>query len=222
MLLKMAAKITKPFAESADCNRHPILEVLKRIYHVDSGIKNVLEIGSGTGQHAVHFASALEHITWQPSERENYLEGIIAWKSDSNLTNLKDPIVLDAEFVSTWPSVCLANSSTVIAKYFDAVYTSNTFHIMPWEYVCNFIRNLAFLVKPGGLFTVYGAFNYNGSFTTPSNEAFDKWLKSQAEHQGIRHFEQVNELMNNNGWSLVEDLDMPSNNRCITWKLANI
>lgn len=194
----------KPYADSCDRNRGPILEVLREHF---ADRRHVLEIGSGTGQHAVHFAAALPQLTWQTSELEPNLAGIRSWLEDSGLPNLPQPIPLDV--MGAWPDA-----------RFDAVFTANTLHIMGWPEVRALFAALPGVLAPDAVLAVYGPFNYDGRFTSPSNASFDQWLKQRSPHSGIRDFAAVDELARSIGLALVEDRPMPANNRTIVWRRA--
>ena len=194
----------KPYATSCDKNREPILAVLEEYFH---DRRAVLEIGSGTGQHAVFFATRLPHLIWQTSDRPENLPGIGAWLDEAALPNTPPPLELDVE--QAWP-----------AQRYDAVFSANTLHIMPWAAVERLFAGLACVLDEQARVTVYGPFNYGGKFTSESNANFDLWLKEKAAHQGIRDFEKVNELAEKAGLKLLEDRAMPSNNRCLIWLRA--
>jgi cyclopropane fatty-acyl-phospholipid synthase-like methyltransferase len=193
----------KPFSQACDNNQQPILEVLLRVF---SGRKQLLEIGSGTGQHAVYCAPRLPHLVWQTADLEANHPGINAWLDDCPAKNLLRPIPLNADH-PPWP-----------VDIVDAVFTANTCHIMAWESVVNLFVALDSILAPGAVVVIYGPFNYNGEFTSDSNARFDLWLKQQEPHQGIRDFEAVNCLAENIGLTLVEDNLMPANNRLLVWK----
>ena len=165
----------------------------------------MLEIGSGTGQHAVHFAAALPHLVWQTSELEANLEGIRLWLGEATLQNLPPPVALDV--TGTWPD-----------SRFDAVFTANTLHIMSWPNVQMLFAALPKVLTADAVLAVYGPFNYNGRFTSPSNASFDEWLKQRSAESGIRDFAAVDELARSVGLSLVEDRAMPANNRTLVWR----
>lgn len=193
----------KPFSEACERNRAPILEAL-RDHFADR--RHVLEIGSGTGQHAVHFAAALPQITWQTSDLAPSLPGIQQWIVESNLPNLPPPIELDAR--GTWPD-----------DRFDAVFTANTLHIMSWPEVRALFAALPKILTADAVLAVYGPFNYGGRFTSPSNASFDAWIKQHYSRQsGIRDFAAVDELARSIGFALVEDRAMPANNRALVWR----
>lgn len=193
--------MSKPEAPSCVRNQEPILAVL-RDHFADR--QNVLEIGSGTGQHAVFFAAALSHLSWQTSERAENLAGIQAWLNEAALPNTPPPIVLDVN--TDWP-----------AQRFDAVFSSNTLHIMSWREVEQLFMRLPDVLTENAKLAVYGPFNYGGHYTSDSNAAFDVWLKERGAHQGIRDFEAVDALAGRAGLKLIEDRAMPSNNRCLIW-----
>ena len=192
----------KPSAPACARNREPILELLRSRFATR---KRVLEIGSGTGEHAVFFAPHFPSATWQTSDRDEYLPGIRMWIEDAKLPNLPPPLRLDVN--GPWPNT-----------RFDGVFTANTLHIMSWSEVEKFFAGLdGVLEKSGAILAVYGPFNYGGQFTSDSNRAFDGWLKSQNPVSGIRGFEAVNALALKIGLTLAEDCTMPANNRLLFW-----
>jgi cyclopropane fatty-acyl-phospholipid synthase-like methyltransferase len=194
--------ISKPFSESSEQNKHVIFEKIKP--YLADGLE-VLEIGSGTGQHAIHFASAVPGLVWQTSDLVENLPAIKAWIRDSQLTNLPDPIELDV-------------SSGWINKSYDLIYSANTFHIMSQIQVEYCLSRCTACLKPKAHLIVYGAFNYNGKYTSTSNEQFDRWLKSRDPQSGIKHFEWINQLASESGLRLVSDTAMPANNRILIWQ----
>ncbi|MYM63817.1 DUF938 domain-containing protein [Pseudomaricurvus sp. HS19] len=194
--------IEKPFSQACENNKQPILEVLQR--HLTAP-GSVLEIGSGTGQHAVWFAGNLPHLQWQTSDLVENHPGIRAWLAEYEGENLDAPIALDVA-ARDWP-----------LSEFDAVFTANTAHIMAWPEVLAMLDGVAQLLVPGGLLIVYGPFNYNGRFTSESNARFNDWLLEQAPHRAIRDFEVVCEEAGNRGLQLLEDVAMPANNRCLVF-----
>ena len=193
---------TKPYAPSCDRNADPILAVLRQ-YFADR--THVLEIGSGTGQHAVHFAAALPHLRWQPSDVQENLVGIEMWLDEAQLPNLLPPLDLNVE--AAWPQ----------AQY-DAAFTANTLHIMSWLDVQRFFAGLSKVLADDAALAVYGPFNYGGRFTSESNRQFDGWLKDCAAHMGIRDFEAVDALASSIGLRLLEDRALPANNRALVWR----
>lgn len=201
--------IDKPDAPSCARNRDPILEVL-RVHFAEAN--NVLEIGSGTGQHAVHFAAAMPWLQWQCTDRAEHLPGIRAWLDEAALPNTPAPVELDVAHGS-WPSAC-----------FDAAFSANTLHIMGWEEVealfVDLGEMLAFAPAATTPFTlaVYGPFNYGGDFTSDSNRVFDSSLRARDPRMGIRDFEAVDVLARAIGLRLIADVSMPANNRTLVWR----
>ena len=194
--------IEKPHAPSTERNREPILDVLREHF---SDRRQVLEIGSGTAQHAVYFAQRLPHLYWQCSDRAENLPGIRAWLAEAALANTPPPLLFDV--MEDWPE-----------QRFDAIFSANTLHIMPWPAVVRLFARLPELLLPDAKVFVYGPFNYGGCFTSDSNAAFDARLKESDPQQGIRDFEALNQLAGAAGLHLIEDRAMPSNNRCLIWQ----
>ena len=192
----------KPFSPACERNQDAILAVLRRHF---ADRTRVLEIGSGTGQHAVHFARAMPHLVWQTSDVPAHLSGIVQWLADANLPNTPQPLVFDINAAPPGGS-------------FDAIFSANTLHIMGWNEVQRFFAALPALMQPHALLAVYGPFNYGGQFTSASNEAFNASLRIDHPQRGIRDFEAVDALAQAAGLALLEDRAMPVNNRCITWR----
>lgn len=193
----------KPFAQACENNKAPILAVLERLLQAS---KSVLEVGSGTGQHAVHFARNLPHISWQTSDQRQSHHGINQWLDEAALPNTHQPIELDVRKYP-WGEV-----------QYDAIFTANTLHIMSGEYAEYFITNVVKSLNQAGKFIAYGPFNYDGKFTSESNARFDGWLKQQNPLSGIRDFEGLNQCAEAGGMRLVEDMQMPANNRILVWE----
>jgi cyclopropane fatty-acyl-phospholipid synthase-like methyltransferase len=193
--------IPKPYSPSCDRNREPILEVLRGCF---SDRKQVLEVGSGTGQHAVSFATAMPWLTWQTADMAENLPGIGMWIDEAGLPNLPPPIELAA--AGPWPK----------ARY-DAVFSANTLHIMGWTDVVKLFAGLDGVMAKDAVLAVYGPFNYGGKFTSDSNAQFDVWLKQRSAASGIRDFEAVNALAESIGLKLLADHAMPANNRTLVW-----
>lgn len=191
-----------PYALACDKNKNPILQVLRQQF-TRPGL--VLEIGSGTGQHAVHFAQHLPHLQWQPTDRAECLLGIQAWCESVNLPNLKSPRELDVT-QSEWDS-----------EQADYIFSANAVHIMPWEAVKNFFSIVKQSLNSTGMLGLYGPFNYREHYTSASNACFDSWLKQRDPLSGIRNFEDLDQLANSAGLNLVTDYEMPANNRTLIW-----
>ncbi|MBK8133332.1 MAG: DUF938 domain-containing protein [Gammaproteobacteria bacterium] len=197
------SSVEKPFSQACENNKAPILAVLQRVF---APCRSVLEIGSGTGQHAVHFAPRLPQLRWQPSDVPENLPGIEQWREAEPAPNLLRPIALDVR-APHWGVAPV-----------DGLFTANTLHIMPWSAVQAFFAGLPGVLASGGVLAVYGPFNYGGAYTSASNARFDQWLKARAPHQGIRDLEAVAELAAGAGLALWEDNAMPANNRLLVWR----
>jgi SAM-dependent methyltransferase len=193
----------KLYAESSEQNRAPIQAVLEDIF---ADRKKVLEIASGTGQHAVYFGQALPHLTWQTSELPINHEGIQAWLDEAKLPNVLPPLALDVND-SDWPIECV-----------DAIFNANTVHIIAWPAVERMFAGIGRVLAPGGIVCLYGPFNYAGQFTSESNARFDVWLKNRDSNSGVRDFEAINQLAAAQGLTLLKDIAMPSNNRSLVWQ----
>ncbi len=192
----------KPYSESCEQNRAPIFAVLEpRVRDCE----HLLEIGSGTGQHAVYFAADLPHLTWQTSDCRVNHAGIRAWLDEAGLPNVERPMALDV-LEDEWPT-----------GPFDAVFSANTAHIMPTDAVVAMFRGVGALLRDAGSFLLYGPFNVDGRFTSESNARFDAWLKQRDPRMGIRDMAWLNELAMDSGLRFREDLEMPANNRTLVW-----
>lgn len=191
-----------PVSDACERNKEPILSVLRACF-ADRTL--VLEIGSGTGQHAVYFARHLPHLAWQPTEQLNYLPDLAARVRLEGGSNLRAPTVLDVR-QAVWP-----------ARSVDAVFTANTLHIMSWPAVVALYRGVAEVLAPGGVLCVYGPFRYGGEYTSESNGEFDRMLKERDPLSGIRDIEALCELAGPYGLSLVADHDLPANNRLLVF-----
>jgi len=192
----------KPCSEACERNRIPILEVLRGHF---ADRRHVLEIGSGTGQHAVHFAAALPQLTWQTSDLEPSLPGIRSWIGESGLPNLPQPIALDV--TGPWPDT-----------RFDAVFTANTLHIMGWPEVCALFAALPKALTADAVLAVYGPFNYDGRFTSPSNAAFDGSLRRQNPEWGVRDTAELRTLAEKNNLRVSHTHELPSNNAILSFE----
>ncbi len=195
------------FSEACEKNKHPILEQLKPLLR--SSVQ-VLEIGSGSGQHAQFFADQLQHLSWQCSEHPDAFVDLLDSLPDKLPGNLHPPIKLDVNSAQ-WQ---LPNSSR-----FDALFSANTLHIMAWESVEALFARLPQALAHGSKIIVYGPFKYSGMYTSPSNEQFDQWLKERDAESGIRDFEQVDKLARDTGASLEVDISMPANNQLLAWAM---
>lgn len=192
----------KQYSAACDQNKDPILKAIKPLL---LNAKSVLEVGSGTGQHCVYFAKELPHLTWQASDQSMYLPSVNAWIDDAKLANTPKELELNVDL--DWPE----------DKY-QAIYSANTVHIMSWEMVLNFFKGVGQVLDKGGVFILYGPFNYNGEYTSANNANFDLWLKDQNPLSAIRDFESLDELAKLHNLILTDDIEMPANNRVLVWK----
>ena len=193
----------KPYAPACDRNKGAILEKLA----IEFGdVSAVLEIGSGTGQHAVYFAEHLPHVVWQPTDCAENLAGIGLWVEESGLKNLAMP--LDLDVTKPWP----------VTVMYEGLFSANTVHIMSWPVVEVFFSGIGRHLAKGGIFCLYGPFNYAGRYTSESNAEFDIWLKQRDPLSSIRDFEAINRLAEAAGLLLARDYPMPANNRLLVWK----
>ncbi len=193
----------KSYSEAAERNKLPILAVLRQVF---ADRNTVLEIGSGTGQHAVFFARDLGHLTWQPSERHNNLIGLCERCTDSCVPNLAEPILLDVDD-EPWPVLTV-----------DAAFTANTLHIVSWPQVCRLFTKMGGLLPEGGIFCTYGPFNIDGEFTSESNARFDDYLRLRDPVSGIRDIKDLIEQAKTQKLFLEADHSLPANNRLLVWR----
>jgi len=197
--------MNKPFSQACENNKQPILNILTKVF---STTKHVLEIGSGTGQHAVFFGQHLPHLNWQTSDLLINHQGINFWLDETTLANVQRPIVIDLD--KNWP---IAENNLPI----DGLYTANTLHIISWPLVIKFFEAIAQNLSSKANVCIYGPFNYQGKFTSESNANFDSWLKGRDRNSGIRDIEAVLLLANSAGLTLMDDHLMPANNRLLVF-----
>jgi SAM-dependent methyltransferase len=193
----------KPFAPSAERNTVPILEVLRTTL---ADARSVLEVGSGTGQHAVAFARALPHLNWTTADQRQHHAGIRAWLDEAGLPNVTGPLPLEIG-VDDFP-----------AGPFDAVFTANTLHFMPWAAVEGLMAAMPRVLRPGGLLVAYGPFREGGRFVSANDPDFDTWLRDGAPWRGLRDLEAVEALAVAAGLKRVATHPMPADNRCLVWQ----
>ena len=191
-----------PFSAACERNKDPILEVL-RLRFADR--TQVLEIGSGTGQHAVYFAQALGHLTWHPTEQLVYLEDLTERVKLEGPSNLRAPTLLDVR-QAVWP-----------VRGVDAMFTANTLHIMSWSEVMALFNGIGTVLAPGGVLCIYGPFRYAGKYTSDSNQEFDRMLQERDPQSGLRDIEAVSLLADQYGLRLDADFDLPANNRLLVF-----
>lgn len=208
----------KPYSAACERNRDPILAVLRRHF---ADRRRVLEIGSGTGQHAVHFAAEMPWLSWQCSDHADNLPGIRVWLAEAGLPNTPVPFELQAvtkPLPQLAPSPQLPRAPDGSALGFDAVFSANTLHIMGWPEVEALFAGLATVLDENATLLIYGPFNYRGEYTSDSNREFDATLRAREPRSGIRDFEAVAALAQRIGLRLIEDVAMPANNRCLIWR----
>lgn len=167
---------------------------------------HVLEIGSGTGQHAVYFGAELPHLRWQTADVSPHHAGIQRWLADAKLPNVLPPLALDV------------NQTSWRDGRYDAVFSANTLHIMSWPEVEKFFEGVGEVLQAHGILAVYGPFNYAGRYTSESNARFDAWLKARDPASGVRDFEAVDALARAQRLILQQDIAMPANNRTLVWR----
>lgn len=192
----------KPFAESSEQNKEPILEILKSEF---ADCHRILEVGSGTGQHAVFFSEQLPHLQWICSDLEENHAGIQMWLDEAQHNNLEGPLLLDAR--EDWPQLQV-----------DAVFSANAIHIMSWQAVQGMIKNIGEVLTSRGKLCLYGPFMVDGQHTADSNAQFDVWLKNRDPLSGIRDVTDLTTLLNLQNMELVNDYEMPVNNRILVWQ----
>ena len=195
----------KPYSEACERHRDPIIEVLRE-WFIAPG--TVLEIGSGTGQHAVYFARHLTHLEWIATDREENHPGIAAWIADEGSPNVKGPLALDVT-APGWPV------DTV-----NYVFSANTAHIMSWAMVGKMVEGVGRVLQARGVFCLYGPFNRSGQFTSESNRAFNESLKARDPHMGIRDDQALIALAKDCGLLFAAEYSMPANNRILVWNKA--
>jgi len=192
-----------PFSQACENNKPFILEVLLEVF---AGREQILEIASGSGQHACHFAEKMPWLRWQPSELAGNLPLLQPRCSAYEGSNLALPLALDVQD-APWP-VAIPT----------ALFTANSLHIMAFAAVRALFARLADDAPGDTVLAVYGPFNYNKKYTSDSNARFDQWLAQRDPQSGIRDFEAVNQLAEDAGFALQRDCDMPANNRLLVWQ----
>ena len=193
-----------PFSEACERNREPILEALGQVLPARG---QVLELGSCSGQHVVFFAPFFPELTWQPSDRLEYLDGLCTRIRQQGSPNILQAIELDV--LKVWPE-----------NRFDAVYSANTAHIMSWEAVVAMFDGVGRYLVPGGVFCLYGPFNEGGRFTSVSNEDFDRSLRARDPSMGIRDVEALDSLAHRHNMKLNQQFLLPANNRLLVFLRA--
>lgn len=192
----------KPYASAAEQNRDAILAVLQQEFKHSA---HILEIGSGTGQHAVYFSKELTHLIWQASDKSENVSGIQLWINEANLPNLPQALALDV--CNTWPK-----------ENYDGIFAANVAHIMHWHEIEAMFAGVGEKLNTTGVFCLYGPFNENGNYTSESNQRFDLWLKQRDPDSCIRDKEKLNDLAQKHGLTAENAWQMPANNFILTWR----
>lgn len=195
-----------PDAPACARNREPILAPLRRLL---AGSRQLLEIGSGTGQHAVYFAPRLPHLIWQTSDRAENLADIRAWLAHRPATNLPQPLQLDVD--GHWPALTV-----------DTVFTANSLHIMSADSVERFFRAMPQILQRGGQLIVYGPMKIGGEHIGPTNADFNLWLKKRDAASGIRDLEWLDQLALAASLVRKELLYLPANNQLVVWQRKTV
>jgi cyclopropane fatty-acyl-phospholipid synthase-like methyltransferase len=208
----MTLNMDKPFSPACEENKTPILAVLRPLLADRS---HVLEIGSGTGQHAVHFAAELPHLTWQASDVAAHLPGIRQWLREARLPNLPEPLELDVD--EPWD---LSAAGAPTSAPIDAAFSANTAHIMSLTQVERMLAGVGGLLPSGAPFILYGPFSYHGRHTSDSNAQFDRMLRSRDPLSGVRDLDDLIPSADAVGLRLEKDIPMPVNNRSLVWRKA--
>lgn len=194
--------LKKPFAPAAKENRDVILSVLQQEFkHTNT----VLEIGSGTGQHAAYFSQQLTHLDWQASDKRKMLAGISLWIDDTNSKNLLPPIELDVSL--DWPQ-----------QSYQGAYAANIAHIMHWNEIEALFSGLNKVLADSAIICLYGPFNINGDYTSESNRRFDQWLKDRDPESCIRDKSDLDQLAIKNNFQASAEWEMPANNKILCWR----
>jgi cyclopropane fatty-acyl-phospholipid synthase-like methyltransferase len=194
----------KPYSASCDSNKDPILEVLKKT--ILPSDRRLLEVGAGTGQHAVYMSPHFPQLEWYPTDLSVNLPGMSLWFNEARVSTIQKPIRLDVS-KDDFPKL-----------KFDVVLTANTLHIMNWKDCKSFMKLLGHRLREGSRVIFYGPFKYQGDFSSPGDAEFDLSLKAKDPLSGIRAFEDINNNMIKNGFELIEDYEMPANNRTLVYQ----
>ncbi|WOH36059.1 DUF938 domain-containing protein [Thalassotalea fonticola] len=199
---------TLNFSPSCERNKDAILA---RLLPILSSKNSVLEIGSYSGQHALHICRLLPRLTWQPSDQLSLINDLNENLQHHNVNNIKPAINLDVSNATQWP-----------AEKYDVIFSANTLHIMSWQHVVAMFKHLPQCLNNNSYLCIYGPFKYNGKYTSVSNENFQQWLQNRDPVSGIRDFEKTNELATNVGLKLIHDIAMPANNQLLIWTNKNV
>jgi SAM-dependent methyltransferase len=195
--------MNRQFAPATERNRDPIAEVLHPHVAPFTEPVDVLEIASGSGEHAVYFAKRYPRARWQPTDRDaDALASIDAWREEQGLENVLPALRLDVE--GAWPD-----------GQYDLIFCANMIHIAPWSATLGLMRGAGLTLRPRGVMVTYGPYRVNGQHTSPSNERFEDWLKARNEAYGVRDVDDVANAAAEHGLKLVERIPMPANNFCL-------
>jgi len=194
------------FSQAAENNK---VDICDRLCEILNPCHHLLEIGSGTGQHAVYMAQRLPQLVWHTSDLAGNLENVRARLEAEGAANIRPPIELDVSAHPWGLSAC------------DVIYSANAVHIMSWTHVEHLFQGVGEVLQKNGFLCLYGPYKYNGDFTTLSNQRFDQWLKDKDPFSGIRDFEAVDELAQNQGLTLRQDFAMPANNQLLVWQRSS-
>ena len=194
------------FSPSCERNQAVILAEMMGLFIAG---QQILEIGSFSGQHAIHFSTNIPDIKWQSSDVEENILALSQNLAEAELNNCPSPLILDVAQKHHWPGT-----------QYDLIFTANTLHIMSWEHVVKLFENITNVCKKGSLLCIYGPFKYQGQYTSASNANFQLWLQSRDVKSGIRDFEKVNELAIQQGFKFLSDKNMPANNQLLTWQMV--
>ena len=194
----------RKYSQACEQNKEPILNILKQVFKNN---KKILEIGSGTGQHAAYFSRHLPHLIWQPSDLKENHSSIESWMEE-DITNIEKPIELDIS-QHPWPSVSV-----------DGIFAANVFHIISWEVITHFFLGVDEILNKNGVVLIYGPFSYAGKHTSQSNEDFDRYLRQRDPLSGVRDIVDLDNLAQSVGLKLIEDYPMPVNNKCLVWLMS--
>lgn len=198
----MNAQVT--YSEACERNKQPILDALTGVLPTRG---RVLEIGSGTGQHVVHFAHRLDGLEWQPTDRSEHLSALRARLKTEGRPNIRP--VRELDVTGAWPD-----------ESFDVVYSANTAHIMSWPEVVAMFAGVAQVLTRAGLFCLYGPFHENGQATSPGNAAFDRQLRQQDPSMGVRDLADLEALAADHGLVLRTRFPMPANNQLLVFSFS--
>jgi cyclopropane fatty-acyl-phospholipid synthase-like methyltransferase len=193
---------------SPSCERNQAV-ILTELIPLLNARQTVLEVGSFSGQHAIHFSTNIPDIKWQPTDVEENISALSHNINEAKLSNCLTPLIIDVAQIEHWP-----------ATKYDIIFTANTLHIMSWQHVESFFENIINVCKKGTLLCIYGPFKYNGRYTSASNAEFQLWLQNRDLKSGIRDFERINKLAIQQGFESISDKKMPANNQLLTWKMV--